>query len=116
MKIILVSIVSLLHFYFMILEMILWTKPFGRKTFKMTPEHAQATSVLAANQGLYNGFLSLGLGWSLAYPEKVAANHISVFFLSCVIIAGMYGGYSVNKRIFFIQSVPAILALIFCLI
>lgn len=99
-------LVALLHVYFLILEMLLWTKPLGLKTFRNTPEKAQATRVLAANQGLYNGFLAAGLFWGLFDHLPMLVN----FMLGCVIVAGCYGAYSVNKRIFFIQAVPAILA------
>lgn len=108
----LILIVALLHFWFMVLEMVLWQKPIGLKTFRMSVEKAAATSVLAANQGLYNGFLAAGLLCGL-----LAGDHtFKIFFLTCVIIAGLYGAYSVNRKIFVIQSLPAIVALIFVLI
>ena len=105
----LVALVAFLHIYFLVLEMFFWTKPKGLKTFGLTKEFAEASKVLAANQGLYNGFLAAGLIWSL-----ISNNHqIALFFLSCVIIAGIYGAYSTQKiRLFYIQSVPAILAII----
>lgn len=112
LKNILILTVAFLHLYFLILEMFLWTKPLGMKAFRMTPERAKETAVLAANQGLYNGFLAAGLIWSLLATNPEIAHQVSVFFLSCVIVAGVYGGYSVGKKIFFIQAVPAILALI----
>jgi len=99
-------LVALLHVYFLVLEMFLWTKPLGLKTFRNTPEKAQATRVLAANQGLYNGFHAARLFWGLFDHLPMLVN----FMLGCVIVAGCYGAYSVNKRIFFIQAVPAILA------
>jgi putative membrane protein len=105
---ILTLVVALLHVYFLVLEMFLWTKPLGLKTFRNTPEKAELTRVLAANQGLYNGFLAAGLFWGLFDHLPMLVN----FMLGCVIVAGLYGAYSVNKRIFFIQSVPAILAAI----
>ncbi len=105
---ILTLVVALLHVYFLVLEMFLWTKPLGLKTFRNTPEKAEITRVLAANQGLYNGFLAAGLFWGLFDHLPMLVN----FMLGCVIVAGLYGAYSVNKRIFFIQSVPAILAAI----
>jgi putative membrane protein len=107
---ILIAFVAFEHFYFLVLEMILWTKPKGIKTFGLkSKEFAEETKVLAANQGLYNGFLSAGLVWSL-----IIENHdISIFFLSCVTIAGIYGAYSTKKiRLFYIQSIPATLALL----
>ncbi len=103
---ILTLVVALLHVYFLVLEMFLWTHPLGLKTFRNTPEKAQATRVLAANQGLYNGFLAAGLFWGLFDHLPMLVN----FMLGCVIVAGCYGAYSVNKRIFFVQAVPAILA------
>lgn len=103
----LIALVALLHAYFLVLEMFLWTKPLGLKTFRNTPEKAEITRVLAANQGLYNGFLAAGLIWSI-----VAQNtDVALFFLGCVVVAALYGAYSVNKRIFFVQGIPAILAL-----
>jgi putative membrane protein len=91
--------------------MFLWTTPYGLKVFHNTIEKARETAVLAANQGLYNGFLSAGLIWSLIYPEPRVAQHIALFFLTCVFVAGLYGAYSVSKRIFVIQSVPALLGI-----
>lgn len=100
-------LVALLHVYFLVLEMFLWTRPLGLKTFRNSPDKAAATRVLAANQGLYNGFLAAGLLWGLATSQW----NVVVFFLLCVVIAGAYGAWSVNKRIFFVQGVPAIAAL-----
>ena len=104
---ILVALVVLLHVYILVLEMFLWTKPQGLRTFRNTPEKAETTRLLAANQGLYNGFLAAGLFWGLFTAQW----NVVVFFLSCVIVAALYGAYSVNKRIFFVQGVPAIGAL-----
>ena len=104
---VLIGLVALLHLYFLVLEMFLWTKPLGLKTFRNTPEKAETTRVLAANQGLYNGFLAAGLLWGLWTWQW----NVVVFFLACVIVAALYGAYSVNKRIFFVQGVPALLAL-----
>ena len=104
---ILVALVALLHVYILVLEMFLWTKPQGLRTFRNTPEKAETTRVLAANQGLYNGFLAAGLFLGLFTAQW----NVVVFFLSCVIVAALYGAYSVNKRIFFVQGVPAIAAL-----
>ncbi len=104
---ILVALVALLHVYILVLEMFLWTKPQGLRTFRNTPEKAETTRLLAANQGLYNGFLAAGLFWGLFTAQW----NVVVFFLSCVIVAALYGAYSVNKRIFFVQGVPAIAAL-----
>ena len=107
-----VTLVALLHIYFFVLEMFLWTKPLGMKIFRMSQDKANETKTLAANQGLYNSFLAAGLIWGLIHPFPELAVQIKFFFLSCVVIAGIYGAYSVNRRIFFIQSTPAILALV----
>lgn len=106
---VLVALVALLHFYFLVLEMFLWDKPLGLKTFRNTPEKAELTKVLAANQGLYNGFLAAGLLWGLSLGA--AGTHVQAFFLVCVVVAGLYGAYSVSRRIFFVQALPALLAL-----
>ncbi len=106
---ILIGLVALLHVYFMYLEMVVWDKPLGLKTFRLTQEFAAASKGLALNQGLYNGFLVAGLVWGLWLGEAGFA--IKVFFLGCVIVAGIVGGLSVNRRIFIVQGVPAILAL-----
>jgi putative membrane protein len=108
----LVLLVAALHIYFLLLEMFLWTRPLGLKTFGNTPQRAADTAVLAANQGLYNGFLAAGLIWSLIHPDAAIGFQIAVFFLLCVIVAGLYGGYSVSKRIIMVQALPAALALI----
>ena len=105
-----------LHFYFLCLEMFFWTKPLGLKTFAMNAQKAAATSVLAANQGLYNGFLAAGLTWSLFNPDPGFAKQLAMFFLGCVAVAAAYGAYSVNRRILFIQGGPAIIALILILL
>ena len=103
---ILVALVALLHLWFLVLEMFLWDKPLGRKTFRMTPEHAAATRTLAANQGLYNGFLAAGLLWGL-----VAGDPVKIFFLGCVVVAGVFGAFTVSRRIFWVQAAPALAAL-----
>ncbi|WP_413585581.1 DUF1304 domain-containing protein [Bdellovibrio sp. HCB274] len=108
----LVALVAIEHFIIMYVEMYLWTQPTGLRIFRNTFEKAQQTAVLAANQGLYNGFLAAGLVWGLFHPDDAVAYQIKMFFLICVIIAGFYGAYSVNRRIFFIQALPAILAVI----
>ena len=108
----LVALVAALHVYFLVLEMFLWTKPLGLKTFRNTQEKANDSAVLAANQGLYNGFLAAGLVWGLIQPMPALGFQIKVFFLFCVIVAGIYGAVSVSKRILFVQAAPAALALI----
>lgn len=107
----LVALVAALHLYFLVLEMFLWTKPTGLKVFGNTPEKAQASAVLAANQGLYNGFLAAGLIWGLLHPDPAVAFQIKTFFLLCVVVAGLYGGYSVSRRIVVVQALPAAVAL-----
>ncbi|WP_322514681.1 DUF1304 domain-containing protein [Rhodopseudomonas palustris] len=108
----LVALVAALHVYFLVLEMFLWTRPLGLKTFRNTPEKAAASAVLAANQGLYNGFLAAGLIWSLLHPDPAVALQLQTFFLGCVIVAGLYGAWSVSRRILYVQAAPAALALI----
>jgi putative membrane protein len=105
-----VVIVAVLHLGFLILEMFLWTKPFGLRTFRLSPELAQASAGLAANQGLYNGFLAAGLLWGVyggdgAYPIKL-------FFLGCVIVAGIFGGFTAKRSILWMQAFPGLLALL----
>ncbi len=110
LALIFVGLVAALHLYFLVLEMFLWTKPFGRKTFRLTPEMAEATKTLAANQGLYNGFLAAGLIWSLVAEHR--AFELQIFFLTCVIVAGVYGAATVGKKILYIQALPAAIALV----
>ena len=109
---VLVALVAALHAYFLILEMFLWDKPLGLKTFRNTPEKAEITKVLAANQGLYNGFLAAGLIWGLVHGNPAFAFQIKAFFLLCVIVAGVYGAATVSRRILYVQAAPAALALI----
>ena len=104
-----IGLVALLHAYFLVLEMFLWDKPFGRRVFKTTPEYAAASKTLAANQGLYNGFLAAGLLWGLALGP--AGVDVKVFFLACVIIAGVFGAVTVSRSILFVQALPGIIAL-----
>ena len=106
---ILIALIALLHVYFLVLEMFLWDKPYGMRTFKLTPEFAAASKGLAANQGLYNGFLVAGLVWGLSMGA--AGIQVKVFFLGCVIVAGLFGGATVNRKILFVQAVPGIIAL-----
>src|SRR3984893_6771648 len=108
----LVALVAALHVYFLILEMFLWTKPLGLKTFHNSIEKATDSAVLAANQGLYNGFLAAGLVWGLAHSTPGFAFQIKMFFLLRVIIAGVYGAVTVSSRILWVQAAPAAIALI----
>ncbi|THD70436.1 MAG: DUF1304 domain-containing protein [Bradyrhizobium sp.] len=108
----LVALVAAMHVYFLILEMFLWTKPLGLKTFRNSPEKASDSAVLAANQGLYNGFLAAGLVWGLLQSAPGFAFQIKVFFLLCVVVAGIYGAATVSRRILVVQAMPAAIALI----
>src|SRR5262245_41502905 len=106
-----VAVVALLHLYFLVLEMFLWTTPTGRRTFGVDADFAQRSKALAANQGLYNGFLAAGLVWGLFADDVV-----KVFFLVCVIVAGVFGAVTVNRRILLAQAAPAALGLVFVLL
>ncbi len=105
---VLTGVVAFLHVWFLVLEMFLWATPFGAKTFRRPLAEMQAQKVLAANQGLYNGFLAAGLVWSYF---AVAGFEIRVFFLACVVIAGLYGAATASRMILFLQALPAALAL-----
>lgn len=109
-----VGFVAALHLYFLVLEMFLWTRPYGRRVFHTTAEYAQASAPLAKNQGLYNGFLAAGLIWSLVAGE--AAFSLQVFFLTCVVIAGIYGSLTANRIILWAQALPGAIALALVLI
>ncbi|WAO86439.1 Hypothetical protein NCS54_00371200 [Fusarium falciforme] len=100
-----------LHSYILVLEMFLWTGPRGRKAFGLTKEFAEQTKSLAASQGLYNGFLSAGLFWSLLHPNQEFATQLSTFFLGCVVTAGAFGGATANPRIYYVQMAPAAVSL-----
>ncbi len=104
-----VAVVALEHLLFLVLEMLLWETPFGRRTFGTTVEQARETRALAANQGLYNGFLAAGLLWSLI--AGALGRPLQVFFLSCVIVAGVFGALTAKRSILFVQALPAALAL-----
>lgn len=112
----LVALVAALHVYFLVLEVFLWTRPLGLKTFRQTFEKATESKVLAANQGLYNGFLAAGLVWGLAHPTPALSFQIKIFFLLCVIVAGIFGALTVSRRILFVQAAPAAIALILLLL
>ena len=102
---IVVAVVALLHIYFLVLEMFLWDKPAGLRAFGQTPEAARASKVLAANQGLYNGFLAAGLVWGLMLGT--GGTGVKLFFLGCVLIAGLYGAVTASRKILFVQALPA---------
>jgi putative membrane protein len=109
-----VGLVAVLHLYFLVLEMFFWTKPLGRRVFGLTPEFAQASRSLAANQGLYNGFLAAGLAWGVGLGA--AGDSIKIFFLGCVIVAGIFGAVTASRRILWVQALPgAIAAALVCL-
>ena len=111
---IVIALIALIHVYILVLEMFLWDKPKGMKAFDLTQEFATQSKVLAANQGLYNGFLAAGLLWGLSMGS--AGNSVKIFFLLCVLIAGLYGAATANKRILFIQAIPAALGLLLLLL
>ncbi|WP_156294296.1 DUF1304 domain-containing protein [Serratia oryzae] len=105
---ILVSLVAILHIYILVLEIFLWQKPIGRRAFGTTVEFAAATRVLAANQGVYNGFLAAGLLWGILRQDVP----IQVFFLSCVLVAGIFGGLTASRKILWVQALPALVTLL----
>jgi len=109
---ILVGLVALLHLYIMLLEMLWWDSPRGHKAFGLTPEFARSTRALAANQGLYNGFLAAGLLWGLMHPDPGFAWQVQIFFLACVAVAGIFGAVTASRRIVFIQTLPAVIAML----
>jgi len=105
-----VALVALLHVWFMVLEMFLWTRPSGRRAFGLTKEFAEQSKVLAANQGLYNGFLAAGLFWGLWLGD--AGRAITLFFLGCVLVAGVFGGITATRKVLWIQGLPALIGLV----
>jgi putative membrane protein len=107
---IVVALVALIHIYILVLEMFLWEKPAGRRAFGTTKEFAKESKVLAANQGLYNGFLAAGLVWGLW--SGASGYYVTIFFLTCVLIAGLYGGLTASKKILYIQALPAAIGLL----
>ena len=113
---ILVAIVALEHLYFLYLEMFLWTTPTAMRAFGTTKEFAEASKALAANQGLYNGFLAAGLFWGIVHPDAAVGQQIMIFFFGCVLIAALYGGIMVKRTIMVIQGLPALVALIVVLL
>lgn len=107
-----IVVIALLHLWFLILEMFLWTRPSGRRAFGTTVEFAEQSKALAANQGLYNGFLAAGLVWGLYLGAGGAGFGVKVFFLSCILVAGIYGGLTASRKILWIQALPAAIALV----
>ena len=110
LAVVLVAVVALIHVYIVVLEMVLWTTPRGRAAFGLTPEFAEQTKALAANQGLYNGFLAAGLVWGLVGPDHLRFG-FRVFFCLCVVVAGLYGAATASRRILLVQALPGALAL-----
>jgi putative membrane protein len=111
LKLALVALVAIEHLYILVLEMFLWTTPRGRKAFGLTPEFAQASRALAANQGLYNGFLAMGLLWSLSPSTAGFSTALQIFFLTCIIVAAFFGAATARRSILFVQGAPAMAAL-----
>ncbi|MEO8999102.1 MAG: DUF1304 domain-containing protein [Rhodanobacter sp.] len=109
---IVIAIIALLHLWFLILEMFLWTKPVGRRAFGLSAEFAEQSKALAANQGLYNGFLAAGLVWGLCLGLGSAGFYVKLFFLGCVLVAGIFGGLTVDRKILWIQALPALIGLV----
>lgn len=107
----LIALVAAIHVYIVVLEMMLWQKPIGRRVFRTTPEQAAQTATLAANQGLYNGFLAAGLVWALLAGDELR-RPVGTFFLACVAVAGLFGAATVSRRILFVQTLPAVAALL----
>lgn len=103
--------IAALHGYILVLEMFLWTTPRGRRSFGLTAEFAQQTKSLAANQGLYNGILAAGLVWGVLHPVEEFAKQIKLFFLGSVVVAGLYGGATASRKIWFVQMIPGLLSL-----
>ncbi len=111
----LISVIALQHLGFLCLEMFFWTQPLGQKIFRITPEFAQQSAALASNQGLYNGFLAAGLVWSLLATDINMGFQLKVFFLACVFVAGLFGGWSVSPMIWYVQAMPALITMILTL-
>lgn len=109
---VLAVVVAVEHLWFLVLQMFLWQKPLGLRTFRLSPEAAGASATLAANQGLYNGFLAAGLLWSVLIGNTTEAFHLQTFFFSCVAAAGLYGGLTASRTILFVQALPGILGLV----
>jgi len=107
-----IALIALLHVWFLILEMFLWTRPSGRRAFGTTAEFALQSKALAANQGLYNGFLAAGLVWGLYLGAGGAGFSVKLFFLTCVLVAGIFGGLTASRKILWIQALPALVALV----
>jgi putative membrane protein len=107
----LIALLAVEHVYILVVEMFLWNTPYGHRAFALTPEKATITEPLAKNQGLYNGFLAAGLGYALVATAPVEAYHLKIFFAACVFVAGVYGGATAARKIFFLQGLPGLAAL-----
>lgn len=116
LSVILVGVVTLEHIYILYLEMFAWTTPRSQRVFGTTPGFAQDSKALAANQGLYNGFLAAGLLWGLVHPNAATGAEIQIFFLCCVIVAAVYGGITVKRSILLVQGAPALIGLLAVLV
>lgn len=112
LPLILVALVAVEHIYILVLEMFLWTTPRAMRVFGVSKEDAETSKTLAANLGLYNGFLAAGLIWGLIHPNHLIGEQVQIFFLACVLVAAIYGGLTAKKSILFVQGVPAILAML----
>lgn len=112
LSIILIALVAIEHVYILIMEMFLWTKPRTLKVFGITKAEAETSKTLAANMGLYNGFLSAGLIWGICHPNPIFGTQLVMFFLACVLCAAIYGGLTAKKSILFVQGIPALIALL----
>jgi putative membrane protein len=110
---VLIGAVAALHVYFLVLEMFLWTTPFGRRTLRLTPEFTQTTRTIAANQGLYNGFLAAGLIWAVAAYGVHNGRPVLTFFLVCIVAAGVFGGVTLSRGILLVQALPGLVAAVF---
>jgi putative membrane protein len=109
-----VALVALLHVWFLVLEMFLWTRPSGRRAFGLSEEFAKQSKVLAANQGLYNGFLAAGLAWGLWLGAS--GRPVTLFFLGCILVAGVFGGLTATRKVLWIQALPALLGIVLVLL
>ncbi|MDG2539422.1 DUF1304 domain-containing protein [Dyella jiangningensis] len=109
-----VALVALLHLWFLVLEMFLWTRPSGRRAFGLSEEFARQSKVLAANQGLYNGFLAAGLLWSLWLGAS--GRPVTLFFLGCILVAGVFGGLTATRKVLWIQALPALVGIVLVLL
>jgi len=116
LELVVITFAALSHLGFLILEMFFWTRPLGLKIFRQSATQSKSSAVLAANQGLYNGFLVAGLAWSLLQPDPGFSHQLRIFFLSCVLLAGIYGAISFSRRLLLVQALPALIGLVLVLV